>query len=483
MQNSIYKKIILCGLTVAALSIFAVSCGSSSNDDVSESSDATEEAEEEFSAKGTEVAYYKKSETVTASGDATGNIAKISVESTLSDFEAEDGDYVKDSTTLTNIKNKKGAEEFLLEDDGTLYWQNLGEKITYNADGEDELPVSVKITYYLDGTETSPKDMEGVSGEVKIRYEFENVYEGSYVPFVAVPVVALDDEVFKNIEVENGKLVSFGDSTVVVGMVIPGFEEYLSLSGYDSFKDSDVSFADYVEITADAEDFELDFSSVIVKNGLTEDIDEDDLGDIDDLADSLEDLGKAGDELEEAAADILSGSKTFKSSLETYTDGVSSLADGLSSLDSSLSSVDVSSLKEELQSAIAQEKAMTEEAGGTYNAEESSYYKLLVLAESLEEVKSAVGQLDSAGQKLKSGGSKLLSGYNSLNSGLSEFKEAIEELNEEGLSELSDTGKDIASILKKIRRLKKNDLAYDSYGGYTSGADCDVTYIIECDGI
>ena len=38
----------------------------------------------------------------------------------------------------------------------------------------EELPVTMKVTYYLDGQQMDPKDMAGKSGEVKIRFDYYN---------------------------------------------------------------------------------------------------------------------------------------------------------------------------------------------------------------------------------------------------------------------------------------------------------------------
>lgn len=46
--------------------------------------------------------------------------------------------------------------------------------IYYQGTSDKNLPVSMKVTYYLDGKEISPKKLVGKSGKVKIRYEYEN---------------------------------------------------------------------------------------------------------------------------------------------------------------------------------------------------------------------------------------------------------------------------------------------------------------------
>ncbi len=479
-----YKKILFVTLVILSTLSLLTSCKSK---ETGESADASGDEvvvlEGEYEPGKDAIEDYNKSETVTASGDATGSVKKITVETVLSGFDESSGDYIEDKTLLYDIKNKEGAEEFLLDKSGALYWQNLGDKITYEGKGSENLPVEVKVSYYLNGVEKTPEEMAGASGSIKIRYDFENVYGEKYIPFACVPVVMLDDDVFENIEITGGKLVSFAGNDMAVGMCVPGLGEYLSLGEYDSLKDEDISFDDYMEITADTEEFKLDFSAVIVKNSLTDEIASEDIEDVEEIGESLKDLGDAGDKLADSAVKLASGSDKFKSSLKSYVDGVSALADGIGALDDSLSAVDVSEIKKQLSEAMAKEAEEYAAAGIEYDASQSSYAALYALAKSMEQVKTAIGKLDTAAGELKSGGDALYSGYTSFDSGIEKFESAIKKLNDEGLKEMSDTGEDISSILKKIRRLKKYDKSYDNYGGSTAKAQCDVTFIIELDGI
>ncbi len=483
MRNKKAKMIFLFVLIILSIAAVLQSCGKAEETAVPASSgDAAIEEEAKFVPSGTGISDVTKSETVTASGDATGAVAKVTVEATLSGFDADDGDYIEDAATLTDIKNKEGAEEYA-QDGDNIYWQNLGEDITYEGSASSKLPVDVHISYYLDGSEKSTEEMKGASGRVTIRYDFVNTLAGDYVPFVAIPLVTLDADTFENVEVTNGKLMSFSGSNIAMGMVVPGLGEYLDLNGYDSFEDEDISFDDYVEITADATDFKLDFSAVIVKNGLLEDLEDEDLDDIDDLTDSLKKLGTSGDKLVKAAGKLVSGSDKFKEGLTSFADGVSKLADGISQLDTSLSQMDTESLKATLSAAMSAEKQQIEAAGGTYDAGSSVYAQLLTLIESMDQVKAAVGSLDSAGQQLSDSGEALVDGYGSLDEGISKFESAIKKLNKKGLQKMSDSGEDLADILTKIRKLKSFDKSYDNYGGKLQNQDCDVTFIIECDGI
>ena len=46
-----------------------------------------------------------------------------------------------------------------------------GEDISYEGTSNQQLPVTTKVTYYLDGKEIKPEDLAGKSGKVKIRFD------------------------------------------------------------------------------------------------------------------------------------------------------------------------------------------------------------------------------------------------------------------------------------------------------------------------
>lgn len=255
--------------------------------------------------------YAKKEERGEADADANGTVKELTVTTRLVD--PGEGDLIEDHTTLTDIRNTNGDERFLLSDDGKLLFENLGKDITYEGKSGKTLPVTVKVTYYLDGKETAPDDMEGKAGHVKIRFDYENrerhtvtveddkeessekteseEYE-VYVPFVCVSGVVLDDEDFENVEVKNGDLLRMDDTILAYGQAYPGWEESLRA---DESKHTD-KLPDYVEIEADTNDFSIGFTATIVTTGFfSEDEEEDEEEETDEILDFLGILEKDGD--------------------------------------------------------------------------------------------------------------------------------------------------------------------------------------------
>ena len=50
--------------------------------------------------------------------------------------------------------------------------QRVQQRLAGKSNGQ--LPVDVKITYYLDGQEIAPENLAGKSGKVKIRFDYTN---------------------------------------------------------------------------------------------------------------------------------------------------------------------------------------------------------------------------------------------------------------------------------------------------------------------
>ena len=107
----------------------------------------------------------EKEETVYVNMDASGNVEKITVSDWLKNN--SQSAELSDSSSLSDIKNVKGDETFT-QDGEKLTWQADGSDIYYQGTTDKELPVTVKLTYYLDGKEISPEDLAGKSGKVKI---------------------------------------------------------------------------------------------------------------------------------------------------------------------------------------------------------------------------------------------------------------------------------------------------------------------------
>lgn len=105
------------------------------------------------------------------------------------------------------------------------------------------------MTYFLDGREISAADLAGKSGKVKIRIDYTNnssqnakingKKETIYTPFMMATGMILPTDTFTNVEVTNGKVISDGNNSIVLGIGFPGLYDSLKLGDLDSFKDKE----------------------------------------------------------------------------------------------------------------------------------------------------------------------------------------------------------------------------------------------------
>lgn len=279
-----------------------------------------------------------KTESVYVTARANGSVKKIKVKETLKNpgSNADIEDYSK----LTNIRNTDGEETYTEIGDGNLVWQNKGEDISYEGESSEKLPVSVKVRYFLDGKEMKAKNMAGVSGKIKIRFEYMNKTEQRVemdgkeetvkVPFTALSALVLPSDTFSNVEVSNGKVMDQDGQSIVLGLAFPGLADSLGLKDYEPTEDIDLS--DYVEVTADAKDFSLDFTATILSSGLFSEMDMDDLNDAENLTDSMDKLTDASSKLVDGTDELASGLSQMQSYMGEYVNGVDALNSGAKTL-------------------------------------------------------------------------------------------------------------------------------------------------------
>jgi len=273
-----------------------------------------------------------KDETVYVLAGADGFVRKIIVSDWVKNTQGDS--TLNDVTELTGIENVKGNETCTLGGDHSCVWDARGNDIYYQGNIDKELPVSVSVSYTLDGQPISPEELAGKSGRVAIRFDYtNNQYEmvdinGNQekicVPFAMLTGLLLDNDVFANVSVSNGKLVNDGDRTIVAGLAFPGLQDSLGLD-----RDA-IDLPDYVEITADAENFKLETTVTLAANelfnGAAAEMDGND-----DL-ESLSGLDGKLDELTDAMAQLIDGSSQLYDGLCTLLDSSGELVSGIDQL-------------------------------------------------------------------------------------------------------------------------------------------------------
>ncbi len=329
------KKIVIMITGLVSVMLILTSCGGSAAETVvSANTNQVKAAQPEA---GSEITFDEsaaetagsKEETVSVKADASGKPLEITSSVKLTGI--GNGAFVKDESDLDNIRNTDGDEEYQ-QKDTMLLWENKGADISYEGDSSKTPDVGVEITYFLNGVRTEPEKMIGESGDVRIQFHYINnvKQEGMTVPYLFLTVAMLSRENFSDVEVKNGTVSSMDDMDLVAGLAVPGLKQELGLNGLEAAKDFELP--EYVEITAKATDFRLDFTTTIVSSGLFKDLDTEKLKDAEDLISGMKDLQSASSEILNGISALSDGAGTFDSALKTYTDGAQSLSTGVDSL-------------------------------------------------------------------------------------------------------------------------------------------------------
>lgn len=285
-----------------------------------------------------------KEETVYVLADANGSVNQVIVSDWLKNGSGSES--LVDNSGLSDIQNMKGYESFEVDEEGNIIWQANGADIYYSGTTDKEIPVEVKLSYRLDGEEISPEELAGKSGKVTIRMDYENketrtVTVGGKeqeikVPFAMISGMILPQDTFSNIEVTNARLLSEGNNSVVVGVAFPGLKESIDMEGLkdkledggDKEKAEELEIPDYIEITADAKEFELGMTMTVAMSDILSDIELTDSFDLSGLNDSMDELKEATDKLKDGTVELKDGSSQLKDGTGELLSGTDELWDG-----------------------------------------------------------------------------------------------------------------------------------------------------------
>lgn len=283
----------------------------------------TEAANDGETAPADSSARAKKDETVYIKTDGNGNAKNVTVSDQLKNI--SDFAEIEDISDLADIENVKGDETFT-QKDGKLVWAGEQKEICYQGTTSRKLPVGIKITYVLDGKEISAEELEGKSGHLAIRYEYQNMTasEGAYTPFAMVTGLILDTEKFGNVTIDNGKLISDGERNIVIGMGIPNMKEQLEVD--------DLDIPDSFTVEADVTEYEAVRGITVATNDIFNQITTDKLDDLDDLQASMAELQNASSQLVDGSGELKDGLNTLLEASGTLISGIGDLAAGGDSL-------------------------------------------------------------------------------------------------------------------------------------------------------
>lgn len=360
---------------------------------------------------------YSKDETVYSKVKSNGESYQTTVTEHIKN--TDDLETLNDISELLNITNTNGDEEFSRENN-SITWKASGNDIYYKGNTEKELPIESSIKYELDGEEIEAKDLAGKSGKIKITINYTNKEERTvringktekmYVPFVVATGTMFDNTKIKNVTVTNGKVIDNGNKTLVVALSCPGLIESLGLED-----DVDIDL-NKIEISFDAENFEMGNIMSVAMPKVFENSDIDNLDALDAIYSQINDLKSASTQLVE-------GAKTLQDGTEEYVSKSTEFADGLESFNQGI------------------------------NTATNSYNKI---DEGIDSVNSNISSIKSGANKLNQGASDLSDGLNSLQTGVSAGKEQAVSSLEESSKTLSDgIDKIIAGKDQEVETIKE----------------------------
>lgn len=221
-----------------------------------------------------------------------------------------------DFTTLQNIENVNGFETYRVDGD-RIIWQSQGNDIYYKGKTEQALPITVEITYKLNGETKALAEILGKSGHVEMQLHYRNSSKvgNLYTPFVVIMGTTLPTSA-RNIEITNGKVISNGRGFAVMALAAPGL--------YDSLQLNELRSLDDIVLTYDTDDFALNDVYNIVTPKI---LDQSDLK----IFDEVDKLTDSSKQLAESSQELVKGTQTLR-------DGVQELRVGITKAQTQLQS-------------------------------------------------------------------------------------------------------------------------------------------------
>lgn len=288
-----------------------------------------------------------KDETVYVIADANGKPDEILVSEWIQNVEEKDDIF--DKSDLKDITVEKGNASYTIDKNKMMVWDAQGEDITYTGKTDKKLPVDIIVSYKLDGKNISPDKLAGKSGKLTMTFKYTNnekekvkidgKEEEIFVPFVMLTGALFDNETTKNIRVSNGKVINFGDSTIVGGIALPGLQENFQLDK----KEFDIP--DTIEITADVTDFELDTTVTIATSDLFSKLDTKSMDNLTKIKSELSKLEDGINQLLDGSSKLYDGLKQLFDKAGELTGAIGQINDGAVKLSDGSTKLNLGSIK------------------------------------------------------------------------------------------------------------------------------------------
>lgn len=249
-----------------------------------------------------------KNETVYSKLDETGKVKNTIVTEQIVNNNKDKS--VNDISNLENIINLSNEEKININNN-ILTLNTNGNNIAYQGIINKQLPITIKLTYKLDGKEISLDKALGKKGHIEIIINYYNnelkyvnisgKNESMYTPFVVATSLILPEEGNSNIKITNGKIINNGINNILLGITSPGLEESLKLSNLTPLNKITISY--------DTEKFELPTIYNIATSNLLNESDLSILNELTSIEDKAAMLQNGIDQIESGSEKLLAGTK------------------------------------------------------------------------------------------------------------------------------------------------------------------------------
>jgi X-X-X-Leu-X-X-Gly heptad repeat protein len=269
-----------------------------------------------------------KDETIYSKRNSDGSLKSTIVDEHLNGTD-------EDITTLENIINVNNDDTYT-KDGNTMKWTSSN--VYYEGTTTEKLPIDMSITYKLDGKDISLDDLLGQSGKVTINIKYtnkdvhtvkvNNVYEKLYTPFVITTGTIIDNDINTDIEVTNGRIVSTGTKSIIMGISAPGLYESL---GYEELND-----LDEINITYNTTNFSLSSIYSVGTPKILNDSDITNFSKIDELYSNVDKLQTATNTIQSGSEELTNKLTELDAGIEQENVGIISAYQGVTQIKSSL---------------------------------------------------------------------------------------------------------------------------------------------------
>ncbi|AQQ52291.1 YhgE/Pip domain-containing protein [Planococcus lenghuensis] len=253
--------------------------------------------------------FSSKDEVVYANLTATGDLIESYV---VNIFEVEEAGLITDYGPYATVRNLTDTSA-IQQEGGKVEFTAPEGKFYYQGNLEEPLPWDIAITYKLDGEEITPDELAGRDGHLQIVIGTEAneavnpVFFENYLLQISL---ALDTELYRNIEAPAGMIANAGRDRQVTFTVMPEQEKEMIV-------EADVTDLEFSGISLSAVPSTLPIDAPEL-GGMT--------GDMQELTDGILKVHNGVGGLQDGIASLNDGVAELHSGSAEYRDGVTSLA-------------------------------------------------------------------------------------------------------------------------------------------------------------